>query len=267
MRIVKITNNGVEHILLEGARETDGGFIVDFTLDRNEDVIKVTGPTLYQTELFGNVYWFGYRFEDTSDSKTRTRFTRWIKGLLEDKPTETELRQFIERPLSILNKSVPLSTFSGFVYPLSGRSELVSTIIRVTNSYLPHGTDGISFELIKNIPSNVGFDWDGFEHDVVDRMSFRDRSRYVNNTLLPTIHNSEYFSIGEVPPKYRPYVKDYLVFADKDTEKAMKSIEDGRLLLIDDIDTTRSTLKEMLRIVNRVNPSCEVYIFTLIGKE
>ena len=58
-----------------------------------------------------------------------------------------------------------------------------------------------------------------------------------------------------------------MIFADKDTEDAIKSIEDGRLLLIDDIDTTRSTLKEMLRIVNRVNPLCEVYIFTLIGKE
>lgn len=257
----------LEKILSEGVRETSSGFIIDFTSDRHDDIVKVVEPTLYQTELFGNVYWFGYRFEDSADSRSRAKFTRWIKGLSEDKPTETELRQFIERPLSLLNKSVPLSSFNGFVYPISGRSELVSTIIRITNSYLPHDTDGISFELIKNIPSNVGFDWNGFEHDIVDKMSFRDRSRYVNKTLLPTIHSSEYFSIGEVPPKYRPYVKDYLIFKDKDTEDAMQSIESGRLLLIDDIDTTRSTLKEMLRIVNKVNPKCEVYIFTLIGKE
>ena len=259
--------DGLENILSEGVREISNGFIIDYTSDTHDDIVKVAEPTLYQTELFGNAYWFGYKFEESADSKSRAKFTQWIKGLLDDKPTETELRQFIERPLSLLNKSVPLSTFSGFVYPLSGRSNLVSTIIRITNSYLPHDTDGISFELMKNLPINVGFDWDGFERDVVDKMSFRDRSRYINKMLLPTIHSSEYFSIGEVPPKYRPYVKDYLVFKDKDTEDALRSIERGRLLLVGDIDTTRSTLKEMLRIVNRVNPKCEVYIFTLIGKE
>ena len=265
--MIRKINRGLENILSEGVRETSSGFIIDFTSDRHNDIVKITKPTLYQTELFGNVYWFGYRFEDSADSRSRAKFTRWIKGLSDDKPSETELRQFIERPLSLLNKSIPLSTVSGFVYPLSGRSELVSIIVKIANSYLPHDIDGISFELMKNIPSNVGFDWNGFEHDVVDKMSFRDRSKYISKTLLPSIHSSEYFSIGEVPPKYRPYVKDYLVFKDKDTEDAIQSIESGRLLLIDDIDTTRSTLKEMLRIVNKVNPKCEVYIFTLIGKE
>ena len=62
-KIVKITNGGLEHILSEGARESSDGFIIDYTLDKNEDIIRVAGPTLYQTELFGNVYWFGYRFE------------------------------------------------------------------------------------------------------------------------------------------------------------------------------------------------------------
>ena len=163
---------GLENTLSEGVRETSNGFIIDYTSDKHDDIVKVVEPTLYQTELFGNVYWFGYKFEESADSKSRAKFTRWVKGLLDDKPTETELRQFIERPLSLLNKSVPLSTFSGFVYPLSGRSNLVSTIIRITNSYLPHDTNGISFELMKNLPSNVGFDWDGFERDVVDKMSF-----------------------------------------------------------------------------------------------
>lgn len=35
IKIVKITNGGLEHILSEGAREASDGFIIDHTLDKN----------------------------------------------------------------------------------------------------------------------------------------------------------------------------------------------------------------------------------------
>ena len=252
---------------LEGVSKHGNSFDIDMSSDKSDDIIEVVSPTNYQSEILGNVYWFGYGFTDNASSMIRTQFTRWIKGLDNIKPTEGELRRFIEKPLAILNREVPLSTFSGFIFPKSGRSELVQKIIKVVGNYLPSEISRKSFELIKSIPNKIKFDWEKFNSDISDTATLRNSSKYISDVLLPKIHNRNYFSIGEVKPKYRSYIYDYLQFESDDIKKAFMSIEKGRILIIDDIDTTKSTLSEILRIVNQLNPQCEVFIFTLIGKD
>ena len=41
----------------------------------------------------------------------------------------------------------------------------------------------------------------------------------------------------------------------------------AKILIVDDINTSGSTLTEILRIIKAINNQCEIYIFTLIGKE
>ena len=38
------------------------------------------------------------------------------------------------------------------------------------------------------------------------------------------------------------------------------------ILRVDDINTSGSTLREPLRIINEINSNCNIYIYTLIGK-
>lgn len=251
----------------EGVRQFGDSFIIDYTADKHKDIVKLIFPQLYKIEILGNIYWFGYKFVDDVPSNIRAKFTRWIKGLEEDKPTESELRQFIERPIATLNKEIPLSSFTGIIYPRSGRSHLVSKIVDIVGGFLQHDLPSMSYELIKNLPKEVDFDWNSFARNVLDPMSYRDSKKYIETTLLPKIQTNNYFSIGEVPPKYRQYIKNYLHFSTLESKQIFTAIENGTILIIDDIDTTKSTLKEMLRIVNKVNPKCKIYIFTLIGKE
>lgn len=253
--------------LHEGVRKERDSFKIDLIDDFDDDIVRAVISELHESRIFGNVYWFGYKFEDSVPSNVRTHFTRWVKGLEEDKPSEVELRQFIEQPLALLNKKIPLSNFDGFVYPVSGRSQLVSKIIQIVGNYLQHNIENISFEIIKTLPSNVEFDFDAFSRDVDNSMKYRDSERYIRKELLPKIRRSDYFSIGEVKPKYRKYMRDYLRFSSQKVEQSFSAIEKGNILVVDDIDTTKATLQEILRIINRINPNCNVYIFTLIGKE
>jgi hypoxanthine phosphoribosyltransferase len=85
---------------------------------------------------------------------------------------------------------------------------------------------------------------------------------------MPKIHNLTYFSIADnVKPKYRQYIQNYLTIKDISSAKILKSIQNGKILIVDDINTSGSTLTEILRIVHNINNNCEIFIFTLIGKE
>lgn len=50
------------------------------------------------------------------------------------------------------------------------------------------------------------------------------------------------------------------------SESLIKSIQDGKILIVDDINTSGATLTEILRIVKSINKDCEIFIFTLLGK-
>lgn len=53
-----------------------------------------------------------------------------------------------------------------------------------------------------------------------------------------------------------------------ETIEAVKNtpIEKGSLLVIDDVNTSNTTINELIRRVKAINKECIIYIFTLIGK-
>ena len=49
----------------------------------------------------------------------------------------------------------------------------------------------------------------------------------------------------------------------KNVDKALQSAD--QVLIVDDFKTTGSTLSEMIRIIRQYNPTCQIYVFTLLG--
>ena len=83
---------------------------------------------------------------------------------------------------------------------------------------------------------------------------------------MPRIFELSYFSLADnVKPKYRQYIEDYLI-VDNQTSQAIEAIQKGKILIVDDINTSGSTLREIIRIVKQINNNCAIFIFTLIGK-
>lgn len=127
-----------------------------------------------------------------------------------------------------------------------------------------------SFELVKNIPANVNFDWELFDEHYdgeVGDTRYQQISKYVNNDLLPKIHSLDYFSIAEnVKYKYRNYIMNFLTVPEE-TQDAFKALTNSdKVLIIDDINTSGATLREMIRVVKTLAPETTIYIFTLIGR-
>lgn len=260
----RIINSG---IYFDGKDE-----VYRFEYDRNDyrDIVSLIEPQLYESTYKNEIYWFGYQFNDNVSSKVRSKFIKDVKGIGNNNFTDDQLQKFIERPLYALHKKINIYTIDSFVYPVSNRSPLVSKMIKVIRDYTSHDVDRVSFEFVKSAPIDIQFDWESFDADyknIDDSQRYSQMKDYVENNLLPAIHDLDYFSIAQcVKSKYRPYIKDYLNFkSDEDIEKFSK-LQGSKILVLDDINTTGSTLNEILRILNKVNNDCEIYIFTLIGR-
>ena len=255
--------------ILEGVKKDGANYVFDYTSDNFSDVVHLTGPYLYKSSFGGNDYYFGYEFNPEISSKDRSDFIKFLKGTSDNNISDKDFQQFVDRPLADLDKYVGLANVETVIYPVSNINNVVRKIVRAVLNFMQHSTDYITYELVKNIPKDVTFDYKSFATDRggVNSQSYKD-SIPVINKLLDNIHKSEYFSIArDVKTKYRPFIMNYLKLSDEYSSESLSSlINANSILVIDDINTSGSTLREILRIVRSLNNTANVYIYTLIGK-
>ena len=260
----------MKRYIYTGIRLNDTGYAYDYTTNLPGDTLHLVVPQIYRSSIKNNIYWFGYRFNKDISSKERSEFIHYLKGLTDPKITEGELTSLIEQPLIELHNKINLYDVDCFVYPGSKRSNLVKKMISIIQDFTSRDMAKFSFELVKSVPTDVEFDWDMFDADLKydsDTSKYRNMKAYVENILLPNIHELDYFSLAEsVKAKYRKYIKNFIKFTDVDLVKFSK-LQCKNILVVDDINTSGSTLNEILRTLNKINSKSNIFIYTLIGNE
>ena len=258
---IKIYNEGIK-------KSENGLYIIDYNENDSTDLIYLENPQLYKSSLGNHTYWFGYKFNPEVSSKERTEFINYIKRVGENKISDKDLEYLITRPLFTLDKVINLYNIDAFIYPLSNRSKLVTDMVRVINGWTSREMVRMSFELVKSIPTEISFDWDTFNADYGDDLNkYNQMVDYVKDILLPKIHSLDYFSLAHnVKPKYRSYITNFINFKDNDIDKISSLKEGSNILIVDDINTSGSTIKEIIRKLNKLNSKCNIFIYTLIGK-
>lgn len=130
-----------------------------------------------------------------------------------------------------------------------------------------HDASKYSFELVKKVPTDIQFDFQSFEAVYGDNPNYKQMLDHVNEDILPKIKRLDYFSLAKnIKPKYRPFISNYLDFPNIEELQRFEALKAEKILIVDDINTSGSTLNEILRIINRINTDSEIYIYTLIGK-
>lgn len=257
-------------LIYDGLSIEDEGVVYNDSVDNPDDLINLLSPDIYKSEFGGNIYYFGYTFNSNASRKDRSIIIKWLKNIGDSGIDEVTLRKFIDKPLRYFDIECDLSSFSALISPKSGRSFITKVIVNELYKFTQHDLERCSFELIKSLPKDVEFDWSAFDYDYdgeIGDSQYRQIHDYIESKLMPKINNLEYFSIADsVKPKYRQYIKNYLNIEDK-AKSVIKSIRGGKILIVDDINTSGATLTEILRIVRAINSKCEIYIFTLIGKD
>lgn len=257
----------MKRLIYSGVRIDKGNFYIDYTYNHPDDIVDIVEPQLYNTIRNSRIYKFGYTFNDTVDSVTRTRFIHAIKQIGDDALSDDQLDQFIKRPLAYLDADINLQDIDCMVYPLSNRSPLVSKMIRAINDMTSRKMHKCNFEFVKQAPTNISFDFETFQSDYEDNSGYRDMLKYVKRQLIPAIHKLDYFSIAQnVKAKYRPYITGFIDFKNASDIEQFSRLKGSNILVIDDINTIGSTLYEILRKLDSINNDCNIYVYTLLGK-
>ena len=86
--------------------------------------------------------------------------------------------------------------------------------------------------------------------------------------MMEKIKKLDYVKIGTyIKAKYRPYLKNFFSFADDEAKKTFESLQDKKILIVDDVSTTRATLQYVLNTIRAVNDTCDITMFCLLGNK
>lgn len=259
---MQIILKDTESKVLEGVQVDGDSFVFDFDTDSENDAVRLT-ETVKHLQLYGKTLYYAYEFGPEVDGQTRTRFIHDFK--FNGFPPEV-YSKFITRAVDSLDREVSLDSFSTVIYPES-KSSVVSDILEYI--YLCAHKPMKSFRLVKSIPKDIEFDYDAFTQTRLDSGNYTDRQKeevLANiRSMMDSIHKLDYFSIArDSKYRYRKYLKDFYHFESAELENAYKQISDEKVLLVDDVTTSGSTLSLLLQTLKCSFPR-EVVIFSLIG--
>jgi hypoxanthine phosphoribosyltransferase len=249
-------------MIKEGVKYIDDNFIFNFEHDGQNDIIKLCEIKNHESQFMEKLYYYGYKFEDDSKSEVKSQF---IKNIKSNNILKTDIFKFVFKSVEKLDKEINLSTIDCVIFPET-RGELVNEILKKIYDYSHSNLKTI--ELVKNTVENIKFDYDAFQI-FFENYNSSDKKIIKRNIekMLEEAKSFNYFSIANAvkKPKYRNFFKNFLIFKNDKDKKIFEKLENSRILIIDDINTSGSTLKECLRVLNMINNKNEKIIFTLIG--
>ncbi len=118
-------------------------FAADYRYYYPKDIVCIRQPRLFLSDIGSNIYRFGYQFTPSASSQQRADFISYINGYTDGKISDSDLLQFINFPLRVLNNSIGLVNFDGFVYPGPRRDPLQSRMVSAINRYLDAETNKV----------------------------------------------------------------------------------------------------------------------------
>lgn len=254
--------------------QEENRFVFDFEHDGNNDIIELTGSG-YEVTAFSHCFYYGYEFSNEIDGALRSAFIKFVKftSNLQENP---DITRFIRKAIDDLNKKINIYDYDLVVMPESSskvNQYMMRYIYRFAQPMLRQ------MELVKSLPTNVSFDMDGYEATYLDAKLENGRPRYTESQknqvkqsiaeMMELIHKKDYFTIAKDvrKNKMRPFITDFLKFANEKDELLCKTIRQQNVLVIDDIATSGSTLNEVLRALRLLNEDNKITIFSLIGRK
>lgn len=249
-------------------------FLFDFEHDGQNDIIRLTGSG-YDVTAFCHCFYYGYEFSEEIDGTLRSAFIKYVK-FTDNLRENPEITHFIQKAIDELSRKINLYDYDLVVMPESSskvNQYMLRYIYRFAQPMLRQ------MELVKALPENISFDMDGYQETYLDAKLENGRPRYTElqknqvkasiNDMMDLIHKKDYFTIAKDVKKnrMRPFITDFLKFANERDELLCKTIRQQNVLVIDDIATSGSTLNEVLRSLRILNEDNKITIFSLIGRK
>ena len=252
---------GVEYV-----KNTDS-FSFDFENDSGKSIVKLVPDGPYQITDFDPFTYFGYVFEDNIDHQVKKDFINAVK-YPDGKIKSEDLARFIRKSVSSLDRKASLAGYDVIVRPQSSsrlNDLLLDEIYKVSMA-----DTFLDIEMVKSIPSKIEFNFQAYADSLrrkpgVSSGNIKDAMEAVSR-MLTDVRKLDYVKLGtDVKPKHRMFLKNFYGFRDGESKRNFEKLQGKKILIVDDVSTTMSTLRYVLNALKIVNDTNEITMFCLLG--
>ena len=235
--------------ILEGISYENNDFIFNFNNDKSTDIVNLKFQSynkLFSTKN-GEKVFYAYKINKEVDPK----IVSIIKNSIKQLEHEPEINLMINKSIIGLDSLYPISKFDLIISPKSS-SNLNLIITKKLKDKAGINTILANDVIIKNLADNIQ----------VDYSKIKDES--LKNRIIQLINMPSGFKIQNVPPRYRSAISNYLKFKDDTSRNIFNTIQQGNVLLIDDILTSGNTLLEMTNLIKSFGAN-DIYCYIFLS--
>jgi hypothetical protein len=241
-------------------------FIFDFDANKSNDIIELAEIKLKKSKIHNHVYFYGYEFCNNVPINIRKEFNKQMKSLSETKLDPYDLEQFLTEPIRLLDRE--LDQIECIIYPDSNRTNINEMLVDYLFRFAPT-RNFITLQAYMKEATDIKFDREMFDSNTqkLSAGQYKKLLSLAEDTIAKIKGLKGYFSISEiVPASLRKYVSNFLYFSDR-MDKIIKATKNKDILIVDDINTSLSTIAELLRVIISVSRPKSIVIFTILGKD
>lgn len=244
--------------LIEGIRIVNDDIVFDFKEDLPTDLISLKFQKFNKklSTRFGTNIYFGYRYNEGVDPNDLALVRDAIK-MLKPSINENNINLLVSKAVNnFLN--VANVNFDIIITPKSS-SPLVNKMATFFKQKLGQNTILATDLIVKNSIENVKID--------PVKLKGMDPSQEKNVlSALKSATKSGSFKMKSIPIPMRRIIIDFMKFKDDASREIFNRINNGNVLLIDDIYTGGSTFNEMTRIISQHNSNSITGFVLLLSK-
>jgi len=230
-------------MIIEGIRYNNETESFDFIWneDAPEDLIdlKLQKHNKLLSKKDGNKVYYSYKFNKNKTGQNPV-LRKSIK-YIDDKVSKKDVELMVSKAVVNFNSIVPLSSFDLIVTPSS-----TSNVLDLLRNFL-HAKAGsntlVSSDLfVKNTLDNIEFDEEKLNK--IEK-SKQDQIRSILNKAF----SKEDYKLRSIPPRYRKFISNFIKFNTEAEKRVLNAIVNGKILVVDDILTEGTTVKNMIKLL------------------
>lgn len=250
----------IKQTLQEGVTRISGDYHFDWEKDSSSDLMKLKFMPWHSSKINFNgtdtlySYYYAYKINYEREIFRGLNFLKDLK-MMEGSFRSNDINILIKKAILGFTNKVNIKTYDTIISPMSSSK--------------------ILYELIKGLESKIGVVntfTDGFIKDTsnnikLDKNKFNKIPIQIKNNIIKFFKNATIpgkpFKMKEIKPEYRKFFKKFLKFNNKNQREMFNAISGKRVIVIDDYETSGTTIKEMVRLLSEVG-AIEVIVFVLI---
>lgn len=247
MEMIHLTNEGIS-VSKNGYHITPG--------NNDKDAISLFFSPIRNLSHVDNVpVFYGYRLEANDPSLERLK-RKFLQDFKAGSPMilPQDYSSLLKKAVQLLNYNIKLSTLDLIVYPKS--SSRVNQHLAQFIKDKSGATMIIPDTFVKNSLHDIEIDYNKIH---AMKTSDEEKMKIVNELHKMMGRNEksygEEFKMKIYYPYQRKLFQNFIRFKDETSERFLKQLQSGTVLLLDDIFTSGTTLHEMIRILRGLGAS------------